>query len=101
MYQWSCRGKERGRSDLASIALEIVEVRSHRSFVDLSRMFEMCRRDQWAVDDLDWTHRPRPMGRDDEITIVQYFTDMAGIERLAAALFREQERRVTDPVLKE
>jgi len=31
---------------------------------------------------------------------VQLFTDMSGIERLAGALFREQERRVEDPRLK-
>jgi hypothetical protein len=36
----------------------------------------------------------------DEETIVQLFTDMAGIERLAGALFHEQERRVTDPTLR-
>src|SRR5207253_1657571 len=32
--------------------------------------------------------------------IVQLFTDMAGIERLAGALFHEQERRAKDPTLK-
>lgn len=40
------------------------------------------------------------MSRDDEVAIVQLFTDMAGIERLAGALFREQERRAEDPRLK-
>jgi hypothetical protein len=40
------------------------------------------------------------MSRDDEMAIVQLFTDMAGIERLAGALFVEQERRVDDPTLK-
>jgi hypothetical protein len=64
-------------------------------------MLDMCRRDQWSADDLDWTQRPRAMSRDDEIAIVQYFTDMSGIEKLAGALFREQERRVKDPVLRE
>lgn len=39
------------------------------------------------------------MPREDELAIVQLFTDMAGIERLAAALFREQERRTSDPTL--
>ena len=68
--------------------------------LDLDRMLESCRRDQWSVGDLDWTRTPRTMSRDDEIGIVQLFTDMAGIERLAGALFREQERRVEDPTLK-
>lgn len=63
-------------------------------------MLEQCRRDQWAVSDLDWSRKPREMSREDESAIVQLFTDMAGIERLAGALFREQERRVEDPRLK-
>lgn len=68
--------------------------------VDLDRMLESCRRDQWSVGDLDWSRKPREMSRDDEMKIVQLFTDMSGIERLAGALFREQERRVSDPRLK-
>ena len=60
-------------------------------------MLEMCWRDQWAAKDLDWTRTPRPMEREDEIAIVQYFTDMAVIERLAGALFKEQRRRVDGP----
>jgi hypothetical protein len=68
--------------------------------VDLDRMLGSCRRDQWKVGDLDWTRRPRDMSREDEMKIVQLFWDMAGIERLAGALFREQERRVSDPRLK-
>jgi len=63
-------------------------------------MLENCRRDQWSVGDLDWNRKPRVMPKDDEIAIVQLFTDMSGIERLAGALFREQERRVTDPRLR-
>ena len=69
--------------------------------VDLDRMLESCRRDQWSVGDLDWTRRPREMSREDEMKIVQLFTDMSAIERLAGALFREQERRVSDPRLKQ
>lgn len=69
--------------------------------VDLDRMLEHCRRDQWSVGDLDWSRKPREMPRDDEMKIVQLFTDMAGIERLAGVLFREQERRVDDPRLKQ
>lgn len=62
-------------------------------------MLDKCRREQWRADDLDWNGRPRPMSRDDELAIVQYFTDMAGIERLAQALFAEQARRAEDPTL--
>lgn len=69
--------------------------------MDLARMLQRCRRDQWSVDDLDWSARPREFSRADEEAIVQLFTDMAGIERLAGALFAEQQRRVTDPVLRE
>ncbi len=67
--------------------------------VDLDRMLEKCRAGQWKADDLDWSVTPRPMSRDDEIAICQYFTDMAGIERLAGALFAEQRKRATDPTL--
>lgn len=63
-------------------------------------MLDNCHRDQWSVGDLDWSRKPRQMRREDEIAIVQLFTDMSGIERLAGALFREQERRVEDPTLK-
>jgi hypothetical protein len=69
--------------------------------MDLSRMLRMCHQGQWKVGDLDWSQRPRSMSKEDETAVVQYFTDMAQIERLAGALFVEQERRVEDPVLKE
>jgi hypothetical protein len=69
--------------------------------VELEAMLDKCRREQWSVGDLDWSGRPREMSRDDEIAIVQYFTDMAGIERLAGALFVEQERRAKNTVLRE
>lgn len=69
--------------------------------MNLERMLSMCRKGQWDVDrDLDWTVAPRPMHRDEEIAIVQYFTDMSGIELLAGALFEEQRKRVDDPTLK-
>jgi len=64
-------------------------------------MLRMCHEGQWGVGDLDWSQKPRPMSKDDEMAVVQYFTDMSQIERLAGALFVEQERRVADPVLKE
>ena len=69
--------------------------------MDLQRMLRMCREGQWRVGDLDFAQRPRSMSQDDEMAVVQYFTDMAQIERLAGALFVEQERRVEDPVLKQ
>jgi hypothetical protein len=69
--------------------------------MNLQRMLEMCRRDQWEVGDLDWSGKPRPMSKSDEMAICQYFTDMAAIERLAAALFDEQMRRATDETLRE
>ena len=69
--------------------------------MDLVKMLDKCRREQWSVDDLDWSGTPRTMSPDDERAIVQYFTDMAQIERLAGALFAEQERKVDDPILKQ
>ena len=69
--------------------------------MDPERMLEMCRKGQWKIDvDLDWSVPPRPMTRDEEIGIVQYFTDMSGIERFAGALFEEQRRRATDDTMK-
>lgn len=67
--------------------------------MDLAKMLDKCRREQWRIEDLDWAGRPREMSPDDEIAIVQYFTDMAQIERLAGALFREQARKVDDETL--
>lgn len=63
-------------------------------------MLEKCRREQWKLTDLDWNVTPRTMSKDDEIAIVQYFTDMAEIERLAGALFKEEERKLEDRTLK-
>jgi hypothetical protein len=69
--------------------------------MDLQRMLRNCHEFQWNVGDLDWSQAPRSMDANDERSVVQYFTDMAQIERLAGALFVEQQRRVADPVLKE
>ncbi len=69
--------------------------------MDLAAMLEKCRREQWQVGDLDWSGSPRELSREDEEAIVQYFTDMAGIERLAGALFEQQRRNTEDPVLRE
>jgi hypothetical protein len=68
--------------------------------MDLGRMLEMCCKGQWKIDDLDWSGPPRPMNGDEEMAIVQYFTDMAGIERLAGALFDEQRKRAENDTLK-
>ena len=63
-------------------------------------MLDKCVRDQWKADQLDWSLPPPRMPRDKEEAVVQYFTDMAGIERLAGALFAAQERKATDPTLR-
>jgi hypothetical protein len=68
--------------------------------MDLERMLDRCRREQWSVSDLDWSTPPRRMPPAEEEAICQLFTDMAGIERLAAKLFEEQERRADDPTLR-
>jgi hypothetical protein len=67
--------------------------------MDLEAMLEKCEREQWKVSDLDWSGRPREMSEEDETAIVQYFTDMAGIERLAGALFANQQKNADDPRL--
>jgi len=67
--------------------------------MELARMLEKCLRDQWSVEDLDWNRRPRELSRQDEEAIVQYFTDMAGIERLAGALFSEQQKSADNSTL--
>jgi len=63
-------------------------------------MLAMCERDQWSLDDIDWTRPPKDLSREDEESIVQYFYDMSGIERLAKALFEVQIRLTDDPTLK-
>src|SRR5678816_717322 len=63
-------------------------------------MLAKCREGQWDADDLDWSRPPPPMPRAKEEAVVQAFTDMAGIERLAAALFAAQERKTDDPTLR-
>ncbi len=69
--------------------------------MDLERMLARCREGQWRLDDIDWSRAPRPLDAAGEREVVQYFTDMAEIERLAGALFAEQRRHATDPVLRE
>ncbi len=68
--------------------------------MDLARMLDKCVRDQWSVDDLDWDRPPPVLPRDKEEAVCQYFTDMAGIERLAKALFATQAAKEQDPTLR-
>lgn len=68
--------------------------------MDLNRMLEKCRRDQWKLSDLDWTLTPRALPPEHEEAVVQYFTNMAGIERLAGKLFEVQRDRATHPTLR-
>jgi hypothetical protein len=68
--------------------------------MDLGRMLEKCTRDQWSIDDLDWTLPPPAMPRDKEELVVQAFVDMAGIELLAGALFEVQRQKTTDVTLR-
>lgn len=63
-------------------------------------MLEKCVRDQWSIDDLDWELPPPNLPRDKEEAVVQAFLDMAGIEKLAGALFEVQRQKTTDPTLK-
>jgi len=63
-------------------------------------MLAKCHAAQWDADDLDWSGTPAPMPRAKEEAVVQAFTDMAGIERLAAALFAAQQAKTDDPTLR-
>lgn len=63
-------------------------------------MLDKCRRDQWSIDDLDWSIPPPALPRDKEEAVVQAFIDMAGIELLAGALFEVQREKTDDPTLK-
>jgi len=63
-------------------------------------MLEKCVRDQWSIDDLDWELAPPNLPRDKEEAVVQAFLDMAGIEKLAGALFEVQRQKTTEPTLK-
>jgi hypothetical protein len=67
--------------------------------MNLERMLDKCVRDQWSLDDLDWTRPPPQLARDKEEAVVQYFTDMVGIEHLAGALFEVQRRKTKDRTL--
>lgn len=63
-------------------------------------MLARCEEGQWRLEDVDWSRPPRDLEPAVERNVVQYFTDMAQIERFAGALFAEQLRRATDPLLR-
>ncbi|MGE0868033.1 MAG: diiron oxygenase [Kofleriaceae bacterium] len=67
--------------------------------MDLERMLEKCVRDQWSINDLDWSIPPPNLARDKEEAVVQAFVDMSGIEMLAGALFEVQRKKTNDPLL--
>ncbi len=69
--------------------------------MDLGRMLDKCIRDQWTIDDLDWSVPPPALPRDKEEAVVQAFVDMAGIEQLAGALFAVQRDKTPDPTLQQ
>lgn len=62
-------------------------------------MLARCRTQGFHIDDVDWSRPPRPLSAEIEREVVQYFTDMAQIERFAGALFAEQGRRAKDATL--
>jgi rubrerythrin len=68
--------------------------------MNLERMLERCLAEQWDLDAVSWDAPIAPATPEMEEAIVQCFTDMAGIERLAAALFEEQARRASSPTLR-
>jgi hypothetical protein len=69
--------------------------------MDLERMLQKCHRDQWKVSELNWNQSPRALNREQEIAVVQYFTDMSGIELLAGELFKVQKQRTKSETLRE
>lgn len=68
--------------------------------MDLERMLQKCQRDQWKLSDLDWSKSPKALSREQEMAVVQYFTDMAGIERLAGELFKVQKQKSQSETLR-
>jgi hypothetical protein len=68
--------------------------------MDVERMLQKCHAQQWRLDDLDWSAQPRAMRLEEELRIVQFFTDMASIELMAAALFAHQARVAPQPTLR-
>lgn len=68
--------------------------------VNLAKMLERCRREQWAVADFDWAGTPIPLAPEREQEICAYYVNMSYIERLAGALFLSLAKRVDDPTLR-
>ncbi len=64
--------------------------------VDLDKMRESCQRDQWSLDDFDWSGAPVPLSREQEEQVCSYYVNMSYIERLAGALFLSLSERVED-----
>ncbi len=62
-------------------------------------MLAKCVREQWSIDDLDWSVGPPCLPREKEEAVVQAFLDMSGVELLAGALFDVQRAKTTDPTL--
>ncbi len=69
--------------------------------MDLQRMAEKCRKGQWRIEDFDFSGKPIPMSKFDEMEAVQSFTNLIYIERIAALTFLELSKKVTDPALRE
>src|SRR5689334_14241894 len=65
----------------------------------LERMLDLCRRDQWNIEDINWSGPRRKLSQADEMLVVQCFTDMAVLELIAAELFRMHRDNAKDPVL--
>ena len=68
--------------------------------MNFERMLDKCVRDQWSIDDLDWSIAPPQMSREKEEAVCQCFTDMAAIELLAGALFEVQRSKTDNPTLR-
>ncbi len=68
--------------------------------MNLDKMLSRCLSEQWEMDAVDWSTPVTPTRPDMEEAVVQCFTDMAAIERLAAALFEEQAKRAESPTLR-
>lgn len=68
--------------------------------MNLDRMLDKCRKGQWNVGDFDWSQKPAPLSRFDEMEACQAFTNLIYIERIAAAAFLEFGKQATDPAEK-
>ena len=64
--------------------------------VNLAKMLERCRREQWDVADFDWTAAPIALSSEREQELCAYYVNMSYIERLAGALFLALAKRRDD-----